>query len=196
MRKAAVHAIRATRIILYSVLVLVLACVGAWYWTQAREGDSARAELEALWQKSQTPRAPTSFQPGDVVGRIVVPRMDLDAPLVEMADVDDRENLNKGPAHLAGSALPGQAGNCVVAGHRTTYTRPFFSLDRMEAGDEIILIDLARNSYEYAVFEVLIVDPDDVWVMEATPEPCVTLIACHPLYSAKNRIVVRAALQP
>jgi sortase A len=195
MRRTAVRAIKATRVVVYAALLLTLICAGGWYAAQAREGSSARAELEGHWRDSYPPRAPAAFQPGDVVGRIVVPRIGLDAPLVEMADVDDRENLNKGPAHLAGSALPGQAGNCVIAGHRTTYTRPFFHLEMIEPGDEVILIDLARISHEYRVLEVLIVEPGDVWVMQPTPEPGVTLIACHPLFSASKRIVVRAGLE-
>lgn len=195
MRTAVFHTIRAMRAAVLLALVLALICIGIWYGGQLLEGNDARAELESRWQDSLASPAPLSFNPGDVVGRIVVPRIGLDAPLVEMADVDDRANLNKGPAHLAGSAYPGQAGNCVIAGHRTTYARPFFSLDTMQAGDEIIVIDLGRNAYTYRVSQVLIVDPADVWVMDATPEPSVTLIACHPLFSARNRIVIKALLE-
>ncbi|MDD3718786.1 MAG: class E sortase [Actinomycetota bacterium] len=195
MRKAALRTVKALRITVLLALLLTLACIGAWYGAQLLRGNDARAELESLWHDSGEAPAPPSFNPGDVVGRIVVPRIGLDAPLVEMADVDDRENLNKGPAHLAGSACPGQAGNCVISGHRTTYTRPFFSLDAMREGDEVILIDLTRSSYTYRVSQVLIVEPQDVWVMDPTPEPSVTLIACHPLFSARNRIVVKAVLE-
>jgi len=195
MKEAMAHVIRAMRIAVGIALVLAVICVGTWYSAQLLEGSDARAELELRWQDSRPSQVPDHFTPGDVIGRIVVPRLNLDAPLVEMADVDDRENLNKGPAHLAGSALPGQAGNCVIPGHRTTYTRPFFSLETMQTGDEVVLIDLARDSYTYRVAQVLIVEPDDVWVMDPTPEPSVTLIACHPLFSARNRIVVKAVLE-
>lgn len=195
MIMAVARVIRIVRIAVFAALVLAVACVGIWYGVQALEGSSARAEMESLWRESQPCGDPPAFQPGDVVGRIVVPGIGLDAPLVEMADVDDRENLDKGPAHLAGSALPGQPGNCVIAGHRTTYSHPFFSLDAVREGDIVMLIDISRSEYVYRVAQVLIVEPDEVWVMEPTPDPSVTLIACHPLYSARNRIVVRAVLE-
>jgi len=181
--------------ILCTAFFVTAICLGTWYVSQALRGNDARAELESLWRESLPCGDTASISPGDVVGRIVVPRIGLDAPLVEMANVDDRENLNKGPAHLAGSALPGRPGNCVIAGHRTTYSRPFFSLDNMEEGDEIVLVDLSRNTYSYQVAQVLIVEPGDVWVMEPTAEPSTTLIACHPLFSARKRIVVKAVLR-
>ncbi len=195
MRAVIAHTIRALWIAASVALVLIVVCAGVWYAEQVLEGKSARAELESRWRESRASPEPASPRPGDVVGRIVVPRMGLDAPLVEMADVDDRENLDRGPAHLAGSALPGQPGNCVIAGHRTTYSHPFLSLDEMREGDAVLLVDLARKEYLYEVVEVLIVLPGDVWVMEPTPEPSVTLIACHPLFSARNRIVVRGVLR-
>jgi len=195
MRRTVSYALRAAWIILCAAFLVAAFSLGAWYVSQALQGNDARAELESRWRESRPYGDAVSVSPGDVVGRIIVPRMGLDVPLVEMADVDDRENLNKGPAHLAGSALPGQPGNCVIAGHRTTYSRPFFSLDTMEEGDEIVLVDLSRNTYSYQVTQVLIVEPDDVWVMEPTSEPSTTLIACHPLFSARKRIVVKAVVR-
>lgn len=195
MRRHVARAIRAARVAVCAALLLALAGMGVWYLSQAMESGNARADLESRWRESDPSRSKEAFQPGDVVGRIVVPEIGLDSPVVEMADVDDRENLNKGPAHLAGSALPGEPGNCVIAGHRTTYSRPFFSLDALHAGDAVMLIDLSRASYEYEVTQVLIVEPDEVWVMEPTPEPSVTLIACHPRFSARKRIVVKAKMR-
>jgi len=182
-------------IALCAALALAMISAGVWYGAQVLEGRGASAELESRWRESPPSPGPMSFQPGDVVGRIVIPGIGLDAPVVEMADVDDRENLNKGPAHLAGSALPGLPGNCVIAGHRTTYTHPFYSLDSLQEGDAVILIDLSRKEYVYEVTQVLIVNPEDVWVMDPTPDPSVTLIACHPLFSARNRIVIKAVMR-
>ncbi|MDI6831702.1 MAG: class E sortase [Actinomycetota bacterium] len=195
MRRNLTRILKAVKAMACAALILALAGAGIWYLGQAMEGRNARADLESRWQESDPSRPKEVFQPGDVVGRLVVPRIDLDSPVVEMADVDDRENLNKGPAHLAGSALPGRPGNCVIAGHRTTYSHPFFSLDVLREGDSVVLIDLSRVSYVYEVTQVLIVDPEEVWVMEPTPEASVTLIACHPRFSARNRIVVRAVIR-
>lgn len=195
MKRHVARAVKAARVAACAVLALLLAGAGIWYLAQVVEGRNARADLESRWLESDPSRPKEAFQPGDVVGRIIVPKMGLDSPVVEMADVDDRENLNKGPAHLAGSALPGEPGNCVIAGHRTTYSHPFFSLDAMREGDAVVLIDLSRVSHEYEVTQVLVVEPDEVWVMEPTPEPSVTLIACHPRFSARNRIVVKAVMR-
>jgi sortase A len=195
MRAAAASTVRGMRMAAFSGLVLTLLCAGAWYGAKALEGNEARAAMESRWQDTLASGAPDTFIPGEVVGRIVIPRIELDVPLVEMADVDDRENLDLGPAHLAGSALPGRTGNCVIAGHRTTYTHPFFRLDSLREGDVVALIDLSRKCYEYKVVQVLIVEPDEVWVMDPTPENSVTLIACHPLYSARKRIVVKAVME-
>jgi len=114
--------------------------------------------------------------------------------MVEMADVDHMENLNKGPAHIAGTALPGAAGNCVIAGHRTTHSKPFLHLDTLAAGDEVLLTDLGGIRHRYLVTGSEVVDPDDVRVMDPTPQPSLTLIACHPPFSARYRLVVKAAL--
>lgn len=195
MRRHAACAIKVARAVVCAVFLLSAAGAGAWYLALTLEGRNATADLESRWREHDPSRTPQSLQPGDVVGRIIVPRIDLNAPLVEMADVDDRENLNKGPAHLAGSALPGRPGNCVIAGHRTTYSRPFFSLDALREGDTVVLVDLSRANYEYEVTQLLVVKPDEVWVMDPTPEPSVTLIACHPRFSARSRIVVKAVLR-
>lgn len=193
-RRALTHGVTAIRITLTVCLTLVVAGALVWVGVQVLDGRRAGKSLEAQWKAETAPTVspPRTFQPGDVVGRIVIPAMSLDSPLVEMADVDDMENLNKGPAHIKGTALPGEAGNCVIAGHRTTHSRPFFRLDILRPGDEVMLIDVGNTTHKYTVEAVWIVDPNDVSVMDATSTLSVTLVACHPLYSAQHRIVVRA----
>jgi len=104
------------------------------------------------------------------------------------------ENPNQGPAPIAGTALPGAAGNCVIAGHRTTHSKPFLHLDTLAAGDEVLLTDVRGIRHRYLVTGSEVVDPDDVRVMDPTPQPSLTLIACHPPFSARYRLVVKAAL--
>ncbi len=87
----------------------------------------------------------------------------------------------------------------VLAGHRTTKTRPFHDLDRLRPGDLIIFSSmLSQDGFPtvaiYSVTETLLVDPQDVWITYETGEPIVTLFACHPKGSARQRIVVRGAL--
>lgn len=194
-RGRAAAAVGIIRMALLAALIVAVCGLGAWYVSQSVEGNRMQAELDARWEELSPPgEEQISFVPGDIVGRIVINGIGLDAAVVEMADVDDRENLNKGPAHLAGTALPGEEGNCVIAGHRTTYSRPFFELDHLEVGDEIILVDLYEYHHRYRITRIMIVNPEDVWVMDATPDATVTLIACHPPFSARNRIVVRGEL--
>jgi len=190
----ATQAARATRLMLTCLLVLSAAMALVWYGTQFLEARRSTAELESQWRGGLTVSVHANPRPGDVVGRIAVPRLGLDTPMVEMADVDDMENLNKGPAHIAGTALPGAAGNCVIAGHRTTQSKPFLHLDTVAAGDEVLLTDLGGIRHRYLVTGSEVVDPDDVRVMDPTPQPSLTLIACHPPFSARYRLVVKAAL--
>lgn len=191
---------RATRILIRGIGILrkivLLGLAGllvfalARYFAQNKEAEGFTEELASQWGEGCAASGPTS--PGDVVGWIEIPRIGLSAPVVEMANVDDRENLNKGPAHLAGTAYPGEVGNCVIAGHRTTYSRPFFRLDEVSEGDEVILTSKDGLKYAYLVKWKRVVDPDEVWVMERVEGRALTMIACHPLFSAKKRLVVRA----
>jgi len=194
-RKAVSAVLRVLRLLLLVALVVAVGACSAWYLAQALEGDRMQAELDAQWENlSPPPHGQVIFEPGDIIGRIIIPKLGLDAVMVEMANVDDKENLNKGPAHIMDTALPGEEGNCVIAGHRTTYSRPFFALDSLTAGDDVILIDVFGDRHGYEVTQILIVEPDDVWVMDPTPQASVTLIACHPLFSASKRIVVKGDL--
>ncbi len=126
---------------------------------------------------------------GDGIARIVIPRLSLDAIVVELADMQDNESLKKGPGHIKGTAYPGQVGNCVISGHRTTYGAPFRNINELEPGDDIIL-ETAAGDYTYKVTETRIVQPTDLSVLEQGTDKRVTLTACHPWYSASQRIIV------
>lgn len=190
----ATRAARMVRLTLTCLLVLSVAMALAWYGAQFLESRRATAGLESQWRGSLTVSVGANLKPGDVVGRIAVPRLGLDTPVVEMANVDDMENLNKGASHIAGTALPGAAGNCVIAGHRVTHSKPFLHLDTLVAGDEVLLTDLRGIKHRYLVSGTDVVNPDDVRVMDPTPQPTLTLIACHPPFSARYRLVVKAAM--
>ena len=81
----------------------------------------------------------------------------------------------------------------MFAGHRVTHTRPFLDIDRLAPGDPII-IRTNDGTFTYEVTEHLIVTPDATWIAQPTPEPTLTIFACHPKRSAKQRYVVRARL--
>lgn len=126
--------------------------------------------------------------PGGAVGIIRIPEIELDMAVVEGTDP---EQLKKGPGHYPGTSLPGRAGNVGIAGHRTTYARPFWALDRLEAGDRIYL-DTRRGRFIYRVQWSRVVTPDRVEVLDRTPRPTLTLTTCNPKFSAAQRLIVRA----
>ncbi len=128
---------------------------------------------------------------GFEVGRVEIPTIGVDERVREGIDIGV---INRGPAHWAGTAMPGQAGNMVLAGHRTTYSRPFLDLDRLQPGDDIWVTGIDGVRAQYQVDRTLIVDPAAVWIADWTREPTLTLFACHPKGSLAQRIVVRAVL--
>jgi sortase A len=123
-------------------------------------------------------------------GMIVIPRINLVHPIFEGID---ETAIHWGPGHWPGSALPGQRGNTVFAGHRVTHTRPFLDIDLLVPGDQIIF-HLATGTYTYEVTDHIIVFPRDTWIANQTPDPMVTIFGCHPKHSATQRYVVRGRL--
>lgn len=129
--------------------------------------------------------------------RITVPKIEIDHAIVEGVSVDD---LRKGPGHYPSTPLPGQAGNAAVAGHRTTYGAPFHRVDELVPGDEITVQTL-QGTFTYRVIDTegdgngnVIVDPSATEVLDDFGDNRLTLTACHPKYSAAQRIIVFAEL--
>lgn len=123
-------------------------------------------------------------------GMIVIPKINLVHPIFEGIE---ESAIHWGPGHWPGSAGPGQTGNAVFAGHRVTHTRPFLDIDLLAPGDQIIF-HTAVGTYTYEVTDYVIVGPADTWIANPTPTPTVTIFACHPKGSAKQRYVVRGKL--
>jgi sortase A len=125
---------------------------------------------------------------GEVIGEIQVPRLGLSAVVVQG---DSTASLRHAVGHLAKSALPGEWGNVVLAGHRDTYFRP---LRDIQVGEEI-RFKTAEHSFEYVVESIRVVAPTNVHVLETTSGHDLTLITCFPFYyvgSAPKRFIVRA----
>ncbi|MGZ8756219.1 MAG: sortase [Acidimicrobiia bacterium] len=127
---------------------------------------------------------------GEPFARLIIDRIALDAVVFEGVD---RTTLKSGPGHMPGTPLPGQPGNAVISGHRTTYGRPFYELDLLVVGDEIT-VETALGISTYSVREILIVAPTDVWVADNIEGAWLTLTTCHPRFSAAERLVVQAEL--
>jgi sortase A len=123
-------------------------------------------------------------------GMIVIPKINLVHPIFEGIE---ESSIHWGPGHWPGSAIPGMNGNAVFAGHRVTHTRPFLDIDLLAPGDQIIF-HLATATYVYEITDHVIVGPNDTWITNPTPTPTVTIFACHPKHSAKQRYVVRGKL--
>ena len=125
------------------------------------------------------------------LGRIEVPRLGLDLAFFEGVTLP---TLDKGPGHWPGSALPGQVGNVVIAGHRVSHSRPFRHLDELVEGDEVVFTNGGQRS-TYVVTGTEIVTPETLRIVDQTPEPTATLFACHPPGSTQYRWVTHLRLK-
>jgi sortase A len=144
-----------------------------------------RGRLEQLARREEA-RVGT----GHALGRIRLPTLHRSYVVVQGTD---SASLRKGPGHYPGTPLPGQPGTVAVAGHRTTYLAPFKTIDQLHPGDPVVL-EMPYGSFTYRVENTRIVEPSALWVTKNVGYPRLVLSACHPLYSASNRIVVFARL--
>ena len=119
-----------------------------------------------------------------------IPSLDLEAVVFEGVTA---ETLRKGPGHMPWTPLPGQPGNAVISGHRTTYGRPFFDLDQLKPGDRIE-IETVIGTHLYVVRDSFVVKPTDVWVTEDREGGWLTLTTCNPKFSARERLIITAEL--
>ena len=204
---------------LVTVGLLILGFVAYQLWGtgvfEARAQDRLRDEFTAA---ARAVRPPTSTDPaarppapppppsGDAVAVLRIPKLGLERAVVEGVGVAD---LRKGPGHYPLTPLPGQRGNAAIAGHRTTYGAPFHRLDELSPGDAIRVTTLA-GTYRYRVTDAgdgrghRIVSPREVSVLDPIADPdrpgewlaTLTLTTCHPKYSARQRLVVQAVLDP
>jgi len=137
-----------------------------------------------------------SYQPEEVdeagvpIAEFRIPDIGLDAVVFEGVTP---ATLKNGPGHMPWTPVPGQPGNAVISGHRTTHGAPFYDLDLLEPGDEIE-VDTAIGTHVYTVRETIIVTPTDVWVTDPRPGAWLTLTTCHPKLSARERLIVFAEL--
>ena len=134
-------------------------------------------------------RAPT---PKVQWGTLEIPSIGLSQPFFEGVTLTAIDN---GPSHWPGSAMPGQLGNVVIAGHRTTKTRPFWDLDLVQPGAELIFTMLTGERYVYTLDDVEIVDADALHIVDQTYGYRATLFGCHPKGSLRQRVVGHFTLQ-
>ncbi|WP_027400334.1 class D sortase [Anaerovorax odorimutans] len=128
----------------------------------------------------------------DVIGKITIPAISSDLLLLEGSD---SKHLKYGAGHIIGTALPGEKGNCCIAGHRNyTFGTYFNRIDELKNGD-IIEISYNNTVYKYEVFDNFVVLPTEISVLAGTKESSiVTLITCHPKGSNSHRLIIKGSL--
>ncbi|MGA2589115.1 MAG: class D sortase [Bryobacteraceae bacterium] len=197
----------------YFFLTLAIACLGVYSYAyleralyqiyESREFDrtadrsavAAAASSHRIAPIGDVVRAsrksgssPKLLSPTALIGRLSVPRLHLSAMVREGID---RRTLRLAIGHIPATALPGQAGNVGVAGHRDTFFR---GLRDLRTGDEIQFSTLSGD-FKYEVESLTVVEPDDVGVLAPSSDNVLTLVTCYPFYyvgAAPNRFVVRA----
>jgi sortase A len=186
-------------------------------WIAAGTQHKLANKLEQQWQapvpgaktipkKSGTTTKPAAVDPpltvteGEGFAVMTIPRFGEGFHWIVVEGVNTGD-LQKGPGHYPGTALPGVTGNMVVSGHRTTYGHPFNQLDELNNGDSIN-IQVRSKTYSYKVIRKEIVDPSDTAVILPVPgkfgvkptQKLLTLTTCNPKYSAAQRLIVTAEL--
>ena len=131
-----------------------------------------------------------SFKIGDSLTRIKIPALDVDVVVVEGISASA---LRAGAGHYPSTPLPCEDGNVSIAGHRTTYGKPFANVDRLKVGDTIIL-ETPVGSCTYELSRApYIVKPENLTVVANDPtKRTLTLTTCHPKGSAAQRLIIKA----
>lgn len=181
----------------------------------AREQGRLSDDLASSWAAEPTPSKgqsaaaatpetePTEVAVGDGFAVLRIPRLgdwnDSPPVVVEGVGVED---LKKGPGHIPGTAMPGEVGNVVLSGHRTTYGAPFNRFDELRPGDAVVL-ETRDTWFTYRMTSSQIVSPNAIEVTypvpgDATATPTkklLTMTTCNPKYSAKQRLIISAELE-
>jgi len=183
-------------------------------WLNAGSQAEAAGDLQATLDRSQPdreeidvdellggepsdPAEVVDYYPEEPVERgepfafLSIPKIGLDEVVVY--EGVDRQTLRSGPGHMTGTPLPGQPGNAVLSGHRTTHGRPFFDFDQLEPGDRVE-VESDAGIHVYEVRETAVVLPTDVWVIDPRDGGWLTLTTCEPKFSARQRLIVWAEM--
>lgn len=193
--------------LLVTLGVLVLLFVG-WqlWWTDVVSDRAQAATVSSLANQfsaadgAERTEGAMADLPSGAFAIVRVPRFGADyaRPLIEGTSATE---LAEGLGHYTGTAGPGEVGNFAVAGHRTTYGKPLADIDALRDGDRIV-VETAAGWTVYAVSSREIVRPWQAEVIAPVPgrpgatptERVLTLTACHPRFSAKQRYIVHADL--
>jgi sortase A len=177
-----------------SVLMLISGvALFSWPFVQNLYTDWRQSRLEDQFTSPALREAyvTRTIRPGDALTRIVIPRLGVDTIVVEGTTLSA---LRAGAGHYQQSSLPCDNGNAAIAGHRTTYGKPFANVDQLSSGDRIMLITpIGRCTYQ-VVRAPWITHPADFSVISQRKGSLLTLTTCHPPGTADERLIVRARL--
>lgn len=189
-----VPAFRPTLFLIERLLLTIGVVLLGWYGLDRLQTAYDQAMASREFEEIRMP-APASHvaasshpTPGDIVGRLAVPRVGVSAIVREGADA---MTLRRAVGHIPGTALPGATGNAALAGHRDTFFR---GLRNIRNGDDIVLSTAAGDAH-YVVKNTRIVDPSEVSVLAPTQGPVLTLVTCYPfnyIGAAPRRFIVYA----
>jgi sortase A len=157
----------------------------------AAEAAQSRKQMVA-YQRRRAVSLNRQVGVGEAVGRLRIKELGLNEVVVQGTD---DVTIQKGPGHYVETPLPGQKGDWTVgiAGHRTTYGAPFRRINELKRGDEIVFT-VPYGRFTYNVDDTKIVDAGYTEAMVPKGKDMIVLTACHPLYSAAQRILVYGKL--
>lgn len=148
---------------------------------------TAQAQLKKGVSLTRTDqRNETIPLPEGTICVLTIPKIGLNLGVYE-GTTDDV--LEKGPGHFEETVLPGEKGNCCIAGHRNISGSPFADLDKLEASDELIVYT-QNGKFVYRVIEKKIVVPTDLSVIQPTAESRLTLTTCQRQGADLNRLII------
>ena len=187
---------RARRALTVGAGVLVAAAVvllGFPVYTDLVHND-LQGQLRSQFSSQSTKAAyeAGTIRDGQSLTKLSIPKIGVDVVVVQ--GTDDKA-LQAGAGHYPDTPLPCTSGDVAIAGHRTTYGKPFANVDRLSPGD-LITLTTPVGSCVYKVNESpFVVVADDWGVVADTPGVAtLTLTSCHPKGSAAYRIVIKATM--
>lgn len=203
-------------LITLGVLILLFVVYELWgtgFYTAAQQ-HKLESTIQKQWNAGGAPDVSTlpvdNVPLGTGIAVLFIPRLGQHYHFV-VVEGTEFSDLQRGPGHYPGTALPGQVGNFAVAGHRTTYQHPFKDIAKLRRGDYIVL-ETKDHWFTYRIEDIPgtnipwkeIVSPTSVQVAYPVPDQSdpakaptlklLTFTSCHPEYSARERYVIHAML--
>jgi sortase A len=163
------------------VLIVVFVVAGPAVATSREDTATPGPSRQPVFHRTQSN--------GREVGTLRIPAIGVEETIRSGVAIDV---INQGVAHWVGTSEAGGEGNMVLAGHRTTYSRPFYDIGELNEGDLVYVSDDRDGELMYRVTESFVVDPEDIWITFDQESPMLTMFACHPKGSTRYRIVVTA----